>query len=248
MSSFHGVQMPTWVTKEVMSSDSKPVERGRKPKSVIVEAPRPSTSASAVYPELDSPSQEASSSTVPVPEDPGGLIPDGPAAELLSHSGVVVARQLEMLNVFLGFEQANRYVLSDAQGQTLGFLAESDTSTVGAIGRQLLRNHRPFRTTVMSPSGEILFRVRRQSRLRLLALTMLQINRPFAFINSKTYISLGEDESNVIGFVQQEWHLFRRRYNLFQRRDTELEQFARIDAPLLSWDFVGLSSPLKICV
>jgi uncharacterized protein YxjI len=130
-------------------------------------------------------------------------------------------------------------------GQTLGYMAEEGASSkfayfsvtngsfkiVGrAIGRQLMRSHRPFRCTVMSPSGEILFR----------------ISRPFAFINSKIYISLGEDESNIIGEAQQEWHPWRRRYNMYQVRPAGLEQFARIDAPFLSWDFQAQDAEGKV--
>ena len=48
---------------------------------------------------------------VNIPEDPDGVLNEQhPAAKLLSHSSLVVTRQLEMMNVMLGFEQANRYV------------------------------------------------------------------------------------------------------------------------------------------
>lgn len=65
----------------------------------------------------------------------------------------------------------------------------------------------------------------------------MRIRRPFQFINSSIQISLGENPDNVIGECRQEWHPWRRRYNLFQKRDQDFEQFARIDSPFLSWDF-----------
>jgi hypothetical protein len=42
------------------------------------------------------------------------------AGELLSHSALVVVRQLEMFNVFLGFEQANKYAIMDTLGNHVG--------------------------------------------------------------------------------------------------------------------------------
>ncbi|KXS19886.1 hypothetical protein M427DRAFT_432509 [Gonapodya prolifera JEL478] len=42
-----------------------------------------------------------------------------------------------------------------------------------------------------------------------------------------------DSNENLIGEVHQIWHLWRRKYDLFVDRT----QFARIDAPFLSWDF-----------
>ncbi|POW00793.1 hypothetical protein PSTT_12894 [Puccinia striiformis] len=58
-----------------------------------------------------------------------------------------------------------------------------------------------------------------------------------------------QEERLLIGESQQEFHLWRRRYNLFTRlassssspsEEPEYEQFARIDAGFLSWDFFTL--------
>ncbi|KAJ1948918.1 hypothetical protein FBU59_001376 [Linderina macrospora] len=52
---------------------------------------------------------------------------------------------------------------------------------------------------------------------------------------------MSKPTGTVIGESQQEWHLWRRRYNLFtdtqERGRNERWQFARVDAPFLSWDF-----------
>ncbi|CAG8553615.1 6413_t:CDS:2 [Ambispora gerdemannii] len=141
-------------------------------------------------------------------------IPTGLAA-ILSNSALVVVRQFEMLNIFLGFEQANKYALHDPEGNSVGFIAEEEQSFSSTLFRQLFRTHRPFRAVVMDAQGNV----------------VLKVQRPFAWINSRIFISSGDDEP--IGEVQQQWHLWRRRYNLFIG-DT---QFARIDAPILSWNF-----------
>jgi hypothetical protein len=52
-----------------------------------------------------------------------------------------------------------------------------------------------------------------------------------------------DDPDEIIGEAQQEWHLWRRRYNLFLRRDDAFQQFARIDTRFLGkWPLSG-----KLC-
>ena len=41
---------------------------------------------------------------------------------ILNHSALVIQRQLEMMNVFLGFEQANKYIIMDGKGETLSLI------------------------------------------------------------------------------------------------------------------------------
>ncbi|CAG8608730.1 2798_t:CDS:2 [Ambispora leptoticha] len=157
--------------------------------------------------------------SITIPEHPDSVLsyekmPTG-LSSILNNSALVVVRQLEMLNIFLGFEQANKYALLDPGGNSVGFIAEEEQSFTSTLFRQLFRTHRPFRAVIMDTQGNV----------------VLKIRRPFAWINSRIFISTGEEEP--IGEVQQQWHLWRRRYNLFVGRT----QFARIDAPILSWNF-----------
>jgi hypothetical protein len=79
----------------------------------------------------------------PPPVAPGDLLNlDDAASRILSEPSLVVVRQIEMMNVFLGFEQANRYRLVNAKGEDVGFLAEQEGGFGTSIGRQLLRGHR----------------------------------------------------------------------------------------------------------
>lgn len=70
-----------------------------------------------------------------------------------------------------------------------------------------------------------------------------QIHRPFSWINSRIFISIPASQDAPspddaqIGEVQQEWHVYRRRYNHFVSREGEMEQFGTTDAGLLAWDF-----------
>jgi len=94
----------------------------------------------------------------------------------------------------------------------------------------------------------------------------VQLRRPFSWINSRMFVQRLKDLSDretavdepvldAFAEVQQRWHIWRRRYDLFIRRgprciislvsDPQPEpgpelyhQMARIDEPFLAWDFV----------
>ncbi|KAG0308536.1 hypothetical protein BGZ97_013353 [Linnemannia gamsii] len=133
-----------------------------------------------------------------VPDDPFGVLkPYDTAAKMLTQPALIMTRQIEMMNVLVGFEQANKYAIVDPSGAPIGYIAEEDTTMVKAMSRQVLRTHRPFKASVLDLEGN----------------EVLKIHRPFAFINSRIMISTPDDR--LIGEVQQEWHLVRRKYNLF---------------------------------
>lgn len=143
---------------------------------------------------------------------------------------MVIERQMEFMNVILGFEQANRYKIMNSRGDQIGFMEEKDMGLLKVLGRQFFRLHRPFDIDVFNNYGDLL----------------LTIKRPFSFINShiKCYLP-GYDRDGqlmheIIGESIQSWHLWRRKYNLFKLEDDETdeyEQFGAIDAPFLSFDF-----------
>ncbi|KAG0207357.1 hypothetical protein BGX28_001365 [Mortierella sp. GBA30] len=144
-----------------------------------------------------------------VPEDPFGVLqPHHTAYRLLAQPALIMTRQVEMINVLVGFEQANKYAIVDPSGTPIGYIAEEDTTMVKAMSRQLLRTHRPFKASVLDLEGN----------------EVLKIHRGFTFINSKIMVSTPDDR--LIGEVQQEWHLIRRRYNLFtvEQPDTDTMQ------------------------
>ncbi|KAF2220578.1 Scramblase, partial [Elsinoe ampelina] len=182
---------------------------------------------------------------VRIPEDRHGVLQkDHPAMGILNNSAVVIQRQIEMMNVFLGYEQANRYVIMNGRGETIGYLAEEDHGFGRAIVRQMARTHRSFTAHIFDISGR----------------EILRIHRPFAWINSRIRIydpitstsTIPLSDMRIIGEAQQEWAPLRRKYNLFAYRPSpstpapesptsdvskSMVQFARIDSPFLSWDF-----------
>lgn len=92
---------------------------------------------------------------------------------------------------------------------------EESQSVAKAVARQMLRTHRSFTATVLDPEGKVL----------------LSVHRPFYMISSA--ITVKDPEGEEIGEVHQHWHMWRRRYDLFVRK----EQFARCDEGFLAIQF-----------
>ena len=107
-----------------------------------------------------SPSQNNLLAPVHVPEDQNAVLKEKhPATSILANSGLVVQRQIEMMNLFLGFEQANRYVIMDPHGNHVGYMAEHDGGFGKVVGRQMLRTHRSFTTHVFNKEQQEVLRV-----------------------------------------------------------------------------------------
>ena len=98
---------------------------------------------------------------VHIPENPNAVLKsDHPARNLLAESGIVVQRQIEMMNIFLGFEQANKYVILDPHGNHIGYMAEHDGGIAKTMTRQWFRTHRAFTTHIFDRHSKEVLRVR----------------------------------------------------------------------------------------
>ncbi|KAF2455585.1 Scramblase-domain-containing protein [Lineolata rhizophorae] len=172
---------------------------------------------------------------VRIPPDPAGVLQDThPATSILAHSAIVVQRQLEMMNVMIGFEQANRYVLMDPEGRHVGYLAEQEHGMGGILKRQMFGTRRSFTAHVFDRGGR----------------EVLRFHRPFSWINSRIRVMdpldpndtaqcssstaiqdmdltnaapaqispLPNDSTRIIGEAHQQWAPLRRKYNLFLLR------------------------------
>ena len=216
----------TRVTKEISEEEVRQFEKQRTGSNQFYYQDNPSTNSERFA------GEPALNHTVfPVPPNTNGLItPEDGIYEILKEPTLVIERQIEMFNMFLGFEQPNKYKILNSVGEQIGFMQEKDLGLFKMIGRQLFKLHRPFDIDVFNNYGDLL----------------LTIKRPFSFINSHIKCFLpGYDENNQLMFENigesiQSWHLWRRRYNLFKLEDEvtdEYEQFGAIDAPFLSFDF-----------
>lgn len=180
---------------------------------------------------------------VHIPEDPNAVLKsDHPATNLLTQSGIVVQRQIEMMNVFLGFEQANRYVIMDPHGNHIGYIAEHDGGIAKTMGRQWFRTHRAFTTHVFDRHQQEVLRFHRpfswiNTRIRVYDPWEASKSTP---ISSSTDVSTNVKDSTIdgmhtisqmplsamriIGEAQSEWAPLRRKYNLFLAHELENSQ------------------------
>ncbi|PSK38281.1 hypothetical protein C7M61_002840 [Candidozyma pseudohaemuli] len=166
-----------------------------------------------------------------VPPNENGIITEHDGIyDILKEPTLVIERQVEFMNVVIGFEQANRYKIMNSNGDQIAYMEEKDFGIMKAIGRQFFRLHRPFELEVFNNYGDLL----------------LTIKRPFSFINSHIKALLpGYDERGnimheIVGESVQKWHLWRRRYDLFKLEDEvtdEYEQYGAIDSGFLAFDF-----------
>lgn len=183
------------------------------------------------------------------------------ATTILNEPTIVIERQIEMMNVFLGFEQANKYAIMDVMGNRIGYMQERDFSIGKAILRQIYKLHRPFTVDVFDNWGNVILTIKRpfswiNSHIKafLPPLTTLErdyLNQSHEFGNQVHSASFGDvpkpqfmgethDVGILVGESIQNWHLWRRRYELFQRdneSDSSFSQYGQIDAPFLSFEF-----------
>lgn len=134
----------------------------KKPKSSHEPSNEKQSPLDAVSGALRNADQENNSLLAPVfvPEDPHGVLNEKhPATSILSNSSIVVTRQLELMNVMLGFEQANKYVIMDPQGNHIGYMAEMELGMGNMMARQMFSTHRSFTTHVFDKHGKEVLRV-----------------------------------------------------------------------------------------
>ncbi|KAI9933335.1 hypothetical protein AWENTII_002627 [Aspergillus wentii] len=183
------------------------------------------------------PSQNSLLAPVHIPEDPNAVLKEThPAMGILANSGLVVQRQLELMNVMIGFEQANKYVIMDANGNHVGYMAEQEKSMASVMARQWFRTHRSFVTHVFDRHENEVLRFHRpfswiNSRIRVydpldLARSAYSSSTALQGVSKGSLVQangdsnarvspLGFDEMRVIGEAQQQWAPLRRKYNLF---------------------------------
>ncbi|GAB7347004.1 hypothetical protein MBLNU459_g3153t1 [Dothideomycetes sp. NU459] len=174
---------------------------------------------------------------VTIPNDPHGILNTShPAISLLNNSSIVIQRQIEMMNVFLGFEQANRYVIMNGRGETIGYLAEQDHGLGNALARQAFRTHRSFTAHIFDRDEREVLRIHRpfswiSSRIRIYdpassmdslsqseALQGTSIQSAVNQASNAQISSIPLSEMRIIGEAQQQWAPLRRKYNLFSYR------------------------------
>ncbi|MCJ1287566.1 hypothetical protein MMC26_006918 [Xylographa opegraphella] len=204
---------------------------------------------------------------VHIPEDPDGILNEKhPATKILANSAIVVQRQIEMMNIMLGFEQANRYTIMDPQGNHLGYMAEQEFGMGNMLARQSFRTHRSFTTHVFDREMKEVLRFHRpfswiSSRIRVYdpleiasssqsTSTALEKTTPGDLSTNLSDLpsqisSLSLSEMRIIGEAQQQWAPLARKYNLFLHRPSDREDNLS-PAPQLASGELPLSSSTQL--
>lgn len=218
-----GPQRPPSSNTTGLAEPSEPAQQASQPQATI----------SNLLASTD-PSQNSLVAPVHIPEDPRSILKaNHPSTSLLEQSGIVVQRQIEMMNVFLGFEQANRYVIMDPQGNHIGYMAEHDGGIAKTMGRQWFRTHRAFMVHVFGRDGQEVLRFHRpfswiNTRIRVYdpvelapglttssATGIAKSNAVADAVMNQRISDLKLEEMRVIGEAHSEWAPMRRKYNLF---------------------------------
>ncbi|MCJ1403022.1 hypothetical protein MMC11_006244 [Xylographa trunciseda] len=206
-------------------------------------------------------------SPVHIPEDPDGILNEKhPATKILANSAIVVQRQIEMMNIMLGFEQANRYTIMDPQGNHLGYMAEQEFGMGNMMARQTFRTHRSFTTHVFNREMKEVLRFHRpfswiSSRIRIydplevassLQSTSTALENPTPGSLSTDISDLPSQLSNlslsemrIIGEAEQQWAPLARKYNLFLHRPSDSDDTSS-SAPQLASGKMPLSAATQL--
>ena len=128
--------------------------------------------------------------------------------DLTQYQELVVRQEVEHLEVFTGFETANRYSVSTPDGDQLLYAYEES----GWLGRQFLRNHRPLTLHVMDSEQR----------------PLLRASRSFFWFLSHLHVSDGADRP--VGSLRRRFAVLNRRFVL---EDSSGQALAEIQGKLL---------------
>ena len=124
--------------------------------------------------------------------------------DLARYTELVVRQEVEHLEVFVGFETANRYSINTPDGARVMYAYEES----GAINRQFMGSHRPLTINVVDEQGQ----------------TVLTGSRKFFWFYSHLHVADGS--GNPIGSLKRQFAMLRRRFSLM---DANAGPIGRVD-------------------
>lgn len=150
-----------------------------------------------------------------------------PIARALDEEGRLLVRQRkDWLEVFTGFEQANRYALLTEGGALAGWALEKPGGIGRFLARSFLKNMRPFELMVFPAEGPG-------------APAELSVRRPFTWYFAR--LQVWDRDGRPLGLVRQRWSWIRRRLDV---ETPDGRVVARILGPLLHpWTFIAHRGP-----
>ncbi len=125
---------------------------------------------------------------------------------LANAPSLIVKQHKEMLEVFTGFESANRYSISDPSGQRVMFAAETGQGAGAFITRSFLKAKRPFTMQLVDGVGTPVFTLR----------------RPWTWFFSELHVH--DASGKELGWIDQRWAFFARRFTVYGPGGEELAE------------------------
>jgi uncharacterized protein YxjI len=133
---------------------------------------------------------------------------------LAAADSLLVRQQKEMGEILTGFEQRNKYLVTDPAGGDLFVAVEEGGST---LARLLLRNLRPFRIRILGQDSR----------------PVLELQRPYRWFFHEIVVS--DTHHRKLGRIQRRFAWARRIYSVFDATGRELY---RLYGPILHpWTF-----------
>ena len=118
--------------------------------------------------------------------------------DLTQYPEIIVKQEIEFLEVFMGFETANRYSVRTPDGAELLFAYEES----GMLSRMFLRNHRPLTIHFVDNDGNEVFTAER------------------SFFWMFSHLHVGDEEGKLIGSLQRTFKFFGRRIAILDDEGT----------------------------
>ncbi len=119
--------------------------------------------------------------------------------DLTQYSELIVKQEIEFLEVFMGFETANKYSIRTPDGSELLYAYEES----GMLSRMFLRNHRPLTIHFVDNDGNEVFTA----------------ERGFFWMFSHLYV--GDEDGKLIGSLQRTFKMLGRRIAILDHEGTK---------------------------
>lgn len=126
--------------------------------------------------------------------------------DLTQYQELIVQQEVEQLEVFTGFETANRYRVLTVEGDTLLYASEES----GWLGRQFLGKHRPMTLHVVDGDGN----------------PVLTASRSFFWFLSHLHVEDGE--GNPVGSLHRRFGILKRKFTV---EDASGQILAQVEGP-----------------
>ncbi len=105
--------------------------------------------------------------------------------------------------ILIGVEAKNKYVMTDASGNKLGWVIEKSSGIISFFSRLIFRSHRPLDVRVYD-SNEV---------------EVLRFERPFYFFFSTAKVY---SQNNYLGQIDQRFAIFKKRYSIVDANESSV--------------------------